>query len=128
VRRVALLGVSLLLCGFVPPRFQQRARSVNVRIVDVGQTYSTINTIECLGWPSDDIKKAAGQHSWGKFYPANGDAGVAVARSLHCFQKDVTVVIVRVGDNYVPIGTRGLAFDSGSVDDLPLYPNPAKTP
>jgi hypothetical protein len=121
VRRAALVGLSLLLCGFVPPRFQQRVRTARVRLTDVGQTYSTINTIDCLGWPNDDIKKAAGSYSWGSWHPDNGDLGVAIGRSIHCFQKDVTVVIVQIGERYVPIGTRGLSFENGAVEDVPLF-------
>jgi len=121
MRRAALVGISMLLCGFVHPRFERRTRVANVRLTDIGQTYSTINTIDCLGWPSDDIRKLAGSGSWGKYYPANGDVGVAIGRSIHCFQNDVTVVIVRVGDNYVPIGTRGIVFESGSIDEVPLH-------
>lgn len=124
MRRVTLLAaiaMGVLLVGFVPPRFERRARTANVRLTDVGQTYSSINTIECLGWPSDDIKKAAGSAAWGSWHPQNGDVGVAMARSLHCFQPDVTVVIVKIGERYVPLGVRGLAFESGSVEDVPLY-------
>jgi len=121
VRRAALFAASLLLVGFVPPRFALRARNTNVRVTDVGQTYSSINTIDCLGWPSEEMKKAAGSASWGGFHPQNGDVGVAIARSMHCFQPDVTVVIVRIGDHYVPLGLKGISFDNGSVEDVPMF-------
>jgi hypothetical protein len=121
VERAALLALSVLLFGFVPPRFQPRARTANVRVTDVGQTYSSINTIDCLGWPSDEIKKAAGSYSWGSWHPQNGDVGVAIAKSKHCFQTDVTVVIVRIGERYVPLGLKGISFESGSPDDVPQY-------
>lgn len=121
MRRALLLATSVLLFGFVPPRFQRAVRSTNVRVTDIGQTYSSINTIDCLGWPSDEIKKAAGSYSWGTWHPQNGDVGVAIGRSMHCFQKDVTVVIVRIGDRYVPLGLKGIEFENGSVDDVPLF-------
>jgi hypothetical protein len=121
VRRAALFAASLLLVGFVPPRFALRARNANVRVIDVGQTYSSINTIDCLGWPTEEMKKAAGSAAWGDFHPQNGDVGVAIARSMHCFQPDVTVVIVRISDHYVPLGLKGISFDNGSVEDVPLF-------
>lgn len=126
--RALLFGISILLCGFVHPRYERRARVVNVRLTDIGQTYSSINTIECLGWPSDDIKKVAGSYQWGGFYPKNGDVGVAVGKSVHCFQNDVMVVIVRVGDHYVPVGTRGIVFESGALEDVPLFTRPPPPP
>ncbi len=119
--RPALFALCALLVGFVHPRFEPRARTANVRVTDVGQTYSSINTIDCLGWPSDDIKKAAGSAAWGTWHPQNGDVGVAIARSAHCFQSDVMVVILRIGDHYVPLGARGLVFEGGSIDDVPLF-------
>jgi hypothetical protein len=119
--RRTLLALTALLVGFVPPRFERRIRTANVRVTDIGQTYSSINTIDCLGWPSDEIKKVAGSASWGSWHPQNGDLGVAIGRSTHCFQSDVTVVILRIGDYYVPLGTKGLVFEGGSIEDVPVY-------
>jgi hypothetical protein len=121
--RGVLLGVSILLCGFVPPKLDRRT-SVVVRISDAGQLYSTINTIDCLAWPSEEIKREAGMGGWGKWYPANGDVGVPIGRSVHCFQKDVMVVMVRIGDHIAPVGTKGLTFERGNVEDVPLFTRP----
>lgn len=120
------MGLAIALCGFVPPRLERRIHTL-VRISDAGQLYSTINTIDCLAWPNDDIKTAAGLAGWSGWYPKNGDVGVPISRSIHCFQKDVTVVVVRFGEHIAPLGSRGLTFERGSVEEVPLFtkPNPA---
>lgn len=120
--RAALIYLMAPVLGFVPPKLtlERRTHAIHVRLVDVGQTYSSINTIDCLGWPSDEIKRAAGSGAWNGWSPKNGDRGVAIGRSKHCFQ-DVTVVFVRIGDYIAPLGTRGLELETGSFDDLPLF-------
>lgn len=108
-----------MLCGFVPPRLERR--TAVVRVSDAGQLYSTINTIDCLGWPDPETRQAAGLGAWSGWSPKNGDVGVPIGRSIHCFQSDVTVVLVRFGSYLAPLGTRGLVFERGRVDDLPLF-------
>lgn len=117
--RAAIAALGLFLCGFVPPKLDRRVTLV-VRISDVGQLYSTINTIDCLAWPSDDVKLAAGYGGWNGWYPKNGEVGTPIARSVHCFQKDVMVVIIRFGDHIAPLNTRGITFERGTVEDVPL--------
>lgn len=118
--RAALICLVVPLLGFVPPRHKPRVRAVAVRVVDAGQTYSSINTIECLGWPSEEIKKAAGYLAWGGWSPKNGDRGIAFGRSRHCFQ-DETVVLVRIGEKIAPLGQKGLELEDGSFDELPMF-------
>lgn len=120
--RVALVALCVLLCGFVPPKFARVGATV--RITDAGQLYSTINTIDCLGWPDDDTRQAAGLGAWSGWSPKNGDVGVPVARSVHCFQNDVMVVVVRFGTYLAPLGTRGLTFERGRMEDVPLFTKP----
>ncbi len=122
MRRAALIFLTAPVLGFVPPKLvlERRTHAAVVRVVDAGQTYSTINTIDCLGWPSDAIKQAAGLSGWSGWSPKNGDRGVAIGRSKHCFQ-DVMVIFVRIGEHVVPLGTRGLELEAGSFEDLPLF-------
>lgn len=83
--------------------------SGRVRLVDVGEVYTSINTTDCLQWPDDETKKVSGSSAWGGWSPKNGDTGVVVWKSTHCNGTTV-VLVVRVSDKYfVPIGKKGVA-------------------
>ena len=120
MRRALLIVLTTALFGFFPPKLQRPVRTALVRVTDAGQLYSTINTIDCLAWPSDDVRTASGMGAWAGWAPVLGDIGVPVGRSKHCFQPDVMVVIIRFGTRYAPLNTKGLAFDVGTVEDVPL--------
>ena len=78
-------------------------------IINAGKVYSTINTGNCLIWPSADIKIKADEKIWKLYgyYPKAGDQGIIVGTSHHC-NTNVSVVILKVGENYVPIGSDGI--------------------
>lgn len=121
VATVALAVLAATQLGFVPPNFGRRARTrgAQVTIVNSGDMYDLINTTDCLPWPSEDMKTLGGQSAWMGWSPTNGDHGNAIARAKHCFLER-TVVFVKVGDHYVVMGSEGLRFDAGVLDDLPL--------
>ena len=124
----AIVGVlALCLVGFVPPKLKLAPRIVGttVTITNSGQMFDLINTTDCLPWPSEEVKTLGGKSGWGTWAPQNGDRGVAIARSRHCFQ-DVNVIYVKIGAFYVPIGENGIEFTSGRLEDLPLLPSPPK--
>lgn len=119
--RLAIVVAAWLSAAFVPPSFQQRpaAREAFVDVTDAGQMYDLINSTDCIAWPSPEAKEKGGQSGWNGFRPKNGDRGVAVAWTKHCFQ-DVRVVFVRIDPYYVPLGESGVAFQNGArLEDLP---------
>lgn len=78
------------------------------RIVDAGDVYPSINTTDCLTWPTTDMKSRGGENVWRGFYtPRTGDVGVVLGKSRHCSQ-DIDVVFLQVGAYVVPIGARGI--------------------
>lgn len=81
--------------------------------------FDLINSTDCIPWPSEEVKKLGGKSGWAGWQPHDGDRGVAIARSKHCFQ-DVNVVYVKIDGYYVAIGESGIEFTSGRLDDLPL--------
>ncbi|MBI2388126.1 MAG: hypothetical protein HYV09_00805 [Deltaproteobacteria bacterium] len=89
-----------------------------VKIVSAGKVYPMINTGDCLTWPDAMSKANGGTGAWGGWSPKNGDVGLAVAKSKHCSQA-VTVIIVKIGDHYVPIDEKGLIYVSGDGDQVP---------
>ncbi len=77
-------------------------------IVDEGQMYTTINSSDCLTWPSAEIKARASYDSWGSFVPTNGHVGTVLGTSKHC-DSGVIVAILDVSGNIIAIGESGLA-------------------
>lgn len=123
---VAILATTQL--GFVPPRYGRRAAfrgTVRVTITNSGDQYDLINSTDCIAWPSEEVKTLGGASGWKGWSPKNGDQGMAVAKTKHCFLER-TLVFVKIGDLYVPMGSDGLSFDAGALDDLPTItkPNP----
>jgi hypothetical protein len=75
-----------------------------VEIIDAGAVYPTLNTLDCITWPSEDAKKKGGEDAWGKYTPAAGEIGTILGVSYHC--DDYTeVLILDVGGKVVPIGS-----------------------
>jgi len=73
-----------------------------VKIWDTG-VYSTINQTNTLKFPTQEMKQKSGKNSWGDYYPKEGDIGTIV----HIFRdeyKPHNIYLIKVGDNYVPIG------------------------
>lgn len=107
--------------GFVPPNFARKARGRAARatIVNSGDMYDLINSTDCIPWPSEEAKALGGQSGWKDWRPTNGDQGTPVARAKHCFLER-TVVFMKVGDLWLAIGSDGIRFDSGALEDLPL--------
>lgn len=84
-----------------------------VMIINTKQVYSSINEIQCLdwSWATAQQRNLCGAKGWGDFKPKNGDVGEIVSESKHCFT-DARVIIVKVGDYYVPIGDEALVFEN----------------
>ena len=76
-------------------------------IIDTGKLYTTINSTECLTWPSPEIKKLAGENNWGSFYPQKGARGIIISETFHC-DAQTKIYILKIGDYYVPIGADGV--------------------
>lgn len=89
-----------------------------VKIVSAGKVYPLINTGDCITWPDAISKANGGSGAWDGWSPKNGDVGLAVAKSKHCSQS-VTVVIVKIGDHYVPIDEKGVIYVSGDGEQVP---------
>lgn len=77
------------------------------RVTDAGDVYPSINTTDCLQWPSPELKRKGGSGYWGQYSPADGDIGVVLGSSKHCDQ-DVLVVFIQIGAYVVPIGVQGI--------------------
>jgi hypothetical protein len=125
VRRSLIVGLAAMLVGFVPPKLKQerRASGVMVTVTSSGQMFDLINSTDCLVWPNEEMKALGGQSGWGTWRPHDGDTGVALARTKHCFQ-DVNVIFVKIGTLYVPMGETGIRFDNGRLEDLPVITKP----
>ncbi len=78
------------------------------RITDAGDIYPSINTTDCLVWPSADAKRTGGENAWGGWRAKNGDVGTVIGVARHCSQ-DVNVVFLQIGAFVVAIGEQGLA-------------------
>jgi len=77
------------------------------RIIDAGDVYPTINTTDCLVWPTTSMKLKGGSGGWGQYAPAAGDIGLVVGVSRHCSQA-IDVVLLQIGAYVVPIGAQGI--------------------
>lgn len=77
------------------------------RIRDAGDVYPSINTTDCLAWPSPDAKLRGGESYWGGWDPKSGDVGVVLGVARHCSQ-EVDVVFLEIGNVVVAIGAQGL--------------------
>lgn len=121
MQRLLVVTLATSLLGFVPPKLKLERRSVGaaITVTNSGQMFDLINSTDCIPWPSNEVKDLGGKSGWGGWEPHDGDTGVAIARSRHCFQ-DVNVIYVKLGVRYVAIGESGIRFDSGRLDDLPL--------
>ena len=112
----AIVAVVLLATtsasAFVPPTFKARPRGRVATIVQVGELYSTANTIDCFQWPSPWVKEHGGMDGWSGWYPANGMVGMVVGTSTHCHDKEVTIYIIDFGsDHFAPLNQRGIKLD-----------------
>lgn len=76
------------------------------RIVDAGDIYPSINTTDCLAWPSAEVKRRGGEDAWGGYYPRNGDVGTLIGTARHC-DSGILVLFLDVQGYYVPIGEQG---------------------
>jgi hypothetical protein len=121
VGTVALAVLAVTQLAFVPPNFHRKARTREalVTVVNSGDMYDLINSTDCIPWPNEDTKALGGQSGWKGWTPKNGDRGTAIARTKHCFL-DRTLVFVKIGDYFVAMGSDGVHFDAGALDDLPL--------
>jgi len=77
------------------------------RIRDAGDVYPSINTTDCLVWPSPDARARGGESYWGSWAPKSGDMGLVLGVARHCSQ-EVDVVFLEVGSVVVAIGAQGL--------------------
>jgi hypothetical protein len=109
--------------GFVRPNYRapMHASRWPVTITDPGNVFPTINTIDCLAWPSEAWRTGGGTNAWAGWSATKGDRGIAIAKTKHCFMNE-TVVFVEIGLHYVPIAQSGIAFESGTIDELPSVP------
>ena len=85
-----------------PPQIGERWR-----VKDAGDVYPSINTTDCLTWPSADAKQRGGENYWGSWDPKSGDIGVVLGVSRHCSQA-VDVVFLQIGSVVIAIGAQGL--------------------
>lgn len=121
LRTIATFGLAATQLAFVPPNFSRKARvrDVHVSVINAGDVYDLINTTDCIPWPSAEVKAVSGQSAWQSWKPENGDRGVASARARHCFL-DRTLVFVKIEGHWVVMGSEGLRFDRGALEDLPM--------
>ncbi len=129
MRRAAILAcaVGMLSMGFVMPSYQARRRPAQLPVVvlDPGHVYPTINISDCIPWPNAEWKSMGGVSAWKGWSVPKGEQGIAIARASHCLFPETTVVFVEFGPHRVPIGSKGLRFEWGSSEDLPLLTKPS---
>lgn len=87
-----------------PPLNDEVVPQKTRQIVDVGQIYESINTTDCLKWPSSEIKEKAGKNAWGSFYPKKGDTGILIDEIKHC-NFDDNIYLLQIGQYYVPLSS-----------------------
>jgi hypothetical protein len=74
-----------------------------VKIWHVGGVYSTLNGSNNFNFPTEEIREKSGKSGWGDYFPKEGDIGTIV-HIIHATNKSSDIYLIKVGDNYVPIG------------------------
>lgn len=75
-----------------------------VKIWHNGGVYSTLNEGNTYKFPSKEIKAKSGRNAWGKYEPKAGDTGTVVHILYDTKNKNNNIYLIKVGDNYVPLG------------------------
>lgn len=90
-------------------------------IIDAGELYSSINTGDCLTWPSPYSKQHGGADAWAGWYPKNGMTGVVAGTSSHCSDTSVTVYIIDFGDgHFAALNNKGVQIGEGGATPPPV--------
>jgi hypothetical protein len=79
-----------------------------VKLWSDGGVYPTLNQTNFFNGLPEEFKRKGGESGWGIYTPAAGDTGVIVQvfRKKRGFARNI--YLVRVGDNYVPMGCADL--------------------
>jgi hypothetical protein len=75
-----------------------------VKIWDAGGIYANFNTDLNFKWPSAGARQRGGENGWGNYKPKTGDTGTIVWVFLYRGDRQKYVYLIKVGDNFVPIG------------------------
>ncbi|KAL5008557.1 hypothetical protein ScPMuIL_014138 [Solemya velum] len=91
--------------------------NLKVRIMDTGYIYDNINLGRRIDvqWPNDEWRQNGGRNGWSGWIPMKGMEGVVVHRWAPCHRDilrrshvDKTILLIQMGDKYVPIGEPGV--------------------
>lgn len=99
---------------------------LSLQITDTSYVYDNINVNagrrSDVLWPSEDWRVAGGKNGWNGWTPSVGDEGTVVhrwtpgvahregSRRSNVVVVDKTILLVQVGERYVPVGEPGLTF------------------
>lgn len=89
-----------------------------MQITDVSKMYDTINLRPTdIHWPNEEWRLNGGKSGWSGWMPDKGMEGNVVHRWIPCHRDsgrrshiDKTIILVQIGDRYVPIAETGLAY------------------
>jgi hypothetical protein len=78
-------------------------------------------------WPNEEWRNNGGKNVWSGWYPTQGQEGYVVHRWSPCHKEtvkrshvDKTIVLLQIGDKYVPIGEQGVQYTGAEVCLHPL--------
>ncbi|XP_053374613.1 pecanex-like protein 1 isoform X2 [Mercenaria mercenaria] len=107
------------LAGLIGESQQQKDGWLKVKIVDVSCVYDSVNLGRRIDvqWPNEEWRNNGGKNVWSGWYPEKGMEGVVVHRWSPCHKEtvkrshvDKTIVLVQIGERYVPVGEQGVQY------------------
>lgn len=117
-RSVVTLG------GLIGESPQQKEGWLKVKIYDITFVYDSINLGRRIDvqWPNEEWRSNGGKNGWAGWYPIYGMEGVIVHRWIPCHKEvmkrshvDKTILLVQIGDKYVPIAEQGVQYIGAEV-------------
>lgn len=85
--------------------------------MDTSYIYDNINLGRRIDvqWPNDEWRQNGGRNGWSGWIPMKGMEGVIIHRWAPCHRDilrrshvDKTILLIQMGDKYVPIGESGV--------------------
>lgn len=93
------------------------------QVVDPSCVYDNVNLGRRIDvqWPNDEWRQKGGKNNWGGWTVERGSVGTVVHRWQPCHREvgrrshvDRTILLVQIGDRYVPIAEAGVVEFAGT--------------
>ncbi|XP_060592528.1 pecanex-like protein 1 [Ruditapes philippinarum] len=117
------------LSGLILDSQQAKDSWLKAKITDVSCVYDSVNLGRRIDvqWPNEEWRNNGGKNVWSGWYPTQGQEGYVVHRWSPCHKEtvkrshvDKTIVLLQIGDKYVPIGEQGVQYTGAEVCLHPL--------